>query len=137
MNKQKMVTQEDQMGCAIACVAYITGKTYKESISLFDLPEKRFKKGYTVREIVEALTKAGYAHRSIYVGRLKTLKIETRAIVYVKKCSNFPFGHYLVKVKDGYMDPWFNLKKIPVIEKAEAGGRKRIHGKMVLVIKKL
>ena len=137
MKKLPIIAQEDEVGCSIACVAYITGKTYKESISLFGLPDKRFKKGYTVKEIVEALTKAGYTYRSMYVGRLKRLKIETQSIVYVKKCSNFPFGHYLVKIKGGYMDPWFNLKKMTIIEKAEAGERKRIHGKIVLVIKKL
>lgn len=131
--KNKPVVQEDFMGCAIACVAFILNKTYKESILLFRNQEKRINKGFTVKEIVDALQKSGNNYHSRYVGRLENIVIKNDTIVYVKKCQEFPRGHYLVKIKNGYMDPFINLQEKGIMC-ALAGFRKIVPGKIVLVV---
>ncbi len=129
------VHQEDSMGCGIACVAFLTNKDYKDAVNLFSASEKRSSKGFTSKDIREALKKGGLIYKSVYVGRDLVPKIEIGNIVYVTKCKYFPYGHYLVKINEGYMDPLINLHEVNFdYKKARAGLRGMLPGRVSLKI---
>ena len=132
----KSVTQEDALGCGVACVAYILGLPYKQALLLFNNPEKAKTKGFTVKDLSLALNKeSSVPYKTRYVGRTLHLNILDQTIVYVKKCDEFPFGHYLVKNSRGFMDPCINLTKAKEdISLAKSGFRKSFPGKIVLVV---
>ena len=71
----------------------------------------------------------------MYVGREKNPKIENNSIVYVPKCHYFPYGHYLVKIQGGYMDPFINAHESNFdYTKAKAGLRKTLLSKISIKI---
>jgi hypothetical protein len=132
-----LVKQEDPMGCGIACVAFVLSISYKEAVKLFTFPEKRKTLGYRSSELREALKRGGCNSFSRYVGRLSDPKIDIGDIVYVKKCKLFPYGHYLVKNEDGYMDPFINMNEAGGDHtKAKAGKRFILNEKMTMIIKR-
>lgn len=132
---KKYVKQEDPMGCGIACVACILGIDYKSAVDLFKEKAKRFNRGYTSKDITEALRKGNKEYVSKYVGREKEPTIENGDIVYVPKCRDFPYGHYLVKTKTGYMDPFINLHESNFDHtQARAGLRKILPNKISMKI---
>ncbi|MEM0476561.1 MAG: hypothetical protein QW367_02905 [Candidatus Aenigmatarchaeota archaeon] len=55
-------------------------------------------------------------------------------IVFIKRNKKYPYGHYLVRYKNLWMDPWINLLKEKRMEKAKAGFRKRLPGKPIYAI---
>ena len=130
------VTQEDSLGCGVACIAYILGITYKKALTLFETPSKAQNKGYTVKELANVLNKVSNTiYKTKYVGRSENLTILSETIIYCKKCPEFQFGHYLVKTSDGYMDPFINLKDASGdVTLAKSGFRKSIAEKVVLIV---
>ena len=48
------IVQQDNLGCSIACLAFITNKTYREIAKSFG-QEKAKTKGFYCREIVDYL----------------------------------------------------------------------------------
>lgn len=132
---KKYIKQEDPMGCGIACVAYVLGIDYKSTVHLFTEESKRLDRGYTSKNITEALGRGGNKYRSVYIGREKEPEIEVGSIVYVPKCKDFPCGHYLVKIKCGYMDPFINLHESTFDHiKVKAGLRRILQNKISMKI---
>lgn len=133
MNKRKSVTQKDDFGCSIACVAFINGVTYKTAKIKWFKSKDAKTIGYFCRDVVRAfkLVNKNYGYK--YVKR--KLKFKENSIVFIKRSKRYPAGHYLAKTKEGWMDPWinFNTHK-PDIKKAKAGFRKRLPGKPIYVI---
>ena len=128
---KRYIKQEDAMGCGIACVAYILCISYKEAVDLFIETYKRETLGFTSKDITKAIKMFGITYKSVYVGREKKLKIENNSIIYVPKCDYFPYGHYLVKIQNGYMDPFINLHESNFDHtKASAGLRKTLPNKI-------
>ena len=119
----KSVTQKHTMGCGIACVAYILGKTYAEVLS------KTKKKnastcGYSFLDLVLLLKKFKRNYKICLPGK----KVKENTIVFI---GCLPQGHYLVKTKKGWMNPWVNH---PVISPAKSGFEKKLHGEIAWVI---
>lgn len=132
---KKYISQEDAMGCGIACVAYILSISYGEAVTLFTDKQKRWSRGFTSKDITEAIRTFGGAYRSVYIGREEKPCIENSSIVYVPKCKYFPHGHYLVKIQNGYMDPFINLHESNFDHtKARAGLRKTLPSKASMKI---
>jgi predicted double-glycine peptidase len=132
---KKYIKQEDSMGCGVACVAYILGISYGKAVDLFTQKQKRGSRGFTSKDITEAIKMSGVTYKSVYVGREKEPKIENNSIVYVPKCEYFPYGHYLVKIQNGYMDPFINLHESNFdYTKARAGLRKTLPNKASMKI---
>lgn len=132
---KKYIRQKDPMGCGVACVAYVLNISYKSALKLFAEKDKRLSRGYTSKDITDALTRFGICYKSVYVGRDKNPSVEVDSIVYVPKCKNFPRGHYLVKTKVGYMDPFINLQESNYdVTKSKAGLRKVLLDKISIKI---
>ncbi len=47
------------------------------------------------------------------------------SITLVAKSSTYPSGHYLLRVKEGWVDPWIEF---PSIDNVKAGIRKKLPG---------
>ena len=136
MKKHLSVTQIDGLGCGVACIAFLVGKSYLDVLSFFENPTKAKNRGYTVKELSSVLTKIlGKQYKTKYIGKIDRPKIPDNSIIYIKKCDSFPHGHYLVKTKGGYMDPFINLSKTKGdVSFALSGFRERLPGKIVYLI---
>mgnify|MGYP001560080035 CR=1 FL=1 len=128
----KSITQERPMGCGIACAASLAGFSYKQMRRHFENGEmKDYTSGFYNRDIINALAKIkikAKAHSIKKWGR-KTIKIGT--IVFTERSKNYPAGHYLLKTKNGWMNPWINF---PNINSAKTGFQKTLSDKIMWVI---
>lgn len=131
------VAQEDPLGCGIACVAWITGKTYKQAKDLYFEDAKRAGTlGYFCRDLVSALAMAKKQYSYRYLG--KKARFNEGSIVFIKRSKRYPAGHYLVKTAEGWMDPWINFDyRKPYLTAALAGFRKRLPGKPIYLVDKI
>ena len=126
------IVQQDPYGCGIACTAFVFGLNYQQTKKYFR--KKGNKPNFYCKDIVAALAKGRKDYHYNYVGN-KKLNFKENTIVFIKKSKKFPYGHYLVKSKEGWMDPWINLDiNNPQIKKARAGFIKRIPGRITWAI---
>lgn len=122
----KLVTQEASMGCAIACVASLVGVTYKIMRKSFEGGKKyEHSRGFYNRHIVQALTKWGIFYRAYSAKQWGSKRIKNGTIVFVGPSEKYLAGHYLLKTKQGWMNPWMNC---PNIKPARAGFQKKLEG---------
>ncbi|MBI2621632.1 MAG: hypothetical protein HYW63_03255 [Candidatus Levybacteria bacterium] len=127
----KAVRQEHFSGCAVACVAFVLRTNYKSALKSFDKGSERARiRGFYSREIIVALERNGLKYALKYVGRKKNDDYPKGTIVFTKRDSKRPFGHYLCKTEKGWMDPWINFPRLS----AKAGFRKHLPGKAVYAI---
>lgn len=128
---KKYQHQKDGYGCGLACLA-----------NLLDLPYDKIKEGwekdfyklttYTyVKDIKKFLNDRGLKYESKFFNQNKKYKYNKEegdkysqilgSITLIAKNEKYPTGHYLLRVKNGWVDPWFNL---PSIDKVHAGVKK-------------
>ncbi len=129
----KKITQQHPAGCGIACVAAVLGISYEEASLLFDKPEYACARGYYCREIVKALRRGCKEYMHAYVKPSKKHLLQRpNTIVYIKKSTRYPLGHYLAHdKKKGWMNPWINF---PRIDPARSGWNKRLPGEAQYII---
>ncbi len=109
----RTITQEASMGCAIACCASLAGLSYKQMRRLFEQGEvKDCSSGFYNRDIVQALKKVGINTRAYSLRQWGKKKIKEGTIVFVGPSKQYPAGHYLLKTKQGWMNPWINSPNI-------------------------
>lgn len=105
----KPVKQEDGLGCAVACVAFILQIPYSDALNLFDDGERRVKEqaDFYCPEIVKILKNTGrtYSWKKLSHRNIQLVK-ENYSIVFIKKSKSRPFGHFLARYNDTWMDPW-------------------------------
>ena len=102
---------------------------------LFVEKHKKDTRGFTSKDITQALKRGGVTYRPRYVGRENSPKIENNSIIYVPKCDYFLYGHYLVKIQNGYMDPFINVHDSDDdYTKARAGLRKILPSRISMKI---
>lgn len=133
----KPVVQEDGFGCGVACTAYILGLSYPQALKLFKNGEQRAKSNtdFYCREIVEILRKRGLNYNHRYVNRKIAKEIYSKGtIVFIKRTKRYPFGHYLCRSENCWMDPWINSPINKDITKARVGFRKRLPSKPIYAI---
>ncbi len=121
------VAQEDPLGCAVACVAFRLGMSYRDALKLFNDGEDRVKKkaDFYCREIVQILNSQGLSYGYRYIKkRCRRSIYKPGSIVFIKRSKKYPVGHYLCRANNGWMDPWIN---IPFGDR-KAGFRKRLPG---------
>src|SRR3989344_8579991 len=125
----KSITQKDNYGCGIACVAFVWKVSYDYAKkNYFGKPHQANILGYLCKDIVKALSKDKKNYSYKYVK--KRIKFKENTIVFIKRSKEYPAGHYLVYTKKGWMDPWINFDKLkPDIKKAKSGFRKRLPGR--------
>ena len=107
------------MGCAVACVAYISGTQYDDAWQFFDSQSSAYNSGYYCPDIVQALKRAGLSsYKYKEIKKDITLLEKKNSIVFCNYCPQYPSGHYLAKSDSGWMNPWINY---PRIDPAESG----------------
>lgn len=107
----KPVKQEDGLGCAVACVAFVLGITYKEAVGLFEDGETRVKSkaNFYCPEIVRILNSKGLSYRWKKLKPASGEEIyKNHSLIFIKR-PTLPYGHFLVRYREQWMDPWINL----------------------------
>lgn len=128
----KTITQEELMGCGIACVAVAIDKSYKSTKKLFDNPEYASTRGYYCRELLNVLNKKFNNYNFIRVNeKNKSLLKHDGVIVFIKRSKKYPAGHYLIKTEMGWMNPWINF---PNISPAKSGFQTKLPGEAQWII---
>jgi len=128
----KSVTQEQSMGCRIACVAFALNKSYPNTRKLFDNPEYSSSKGYYLRDLIKVLNRKSKEYLSGKVtDKNRNLLKKEGAIVFIKRCKRYPVGHYLIKTSKGWMNPWINF---PEIKPAKSGFERNLPGEPQWII---
>lgn len=128
----KSITQEESMGCAVACVAFLLGISYKKAKNMFEYPKHSFTRGFYCREIVNTLKSGGlnYDFCKFKKGREKIMN-KYSVIIFTERNKNYPKGHFLVRTKNGWMNSWINF---PYIKPAQSGFQKSLPGKAKWII---
>lgn len=115
MKKNRLVSQQDEWGCGVACVASLTGLSYKEArrrlqqhkgASIDAEPE-----GLELEPIIKVLREAGI--RMEQTSGLKRWPLGTIAFLSEERGRYKGSGHYLLKTAEGWMDPWSNMDETP------------------------
>ncbi len=130
----KSITQKDSFGCGIACVAFICKVSYDYAKkNYFNRPHNASTLGYLCKDIVRALSKSDKNYCYKYLKR--RIKYKKNTIVFIKRSNKYPFGHYLTKTRNGWMDPWINFDNLNhKLPQANSGFRKRLPGKPIYAI---
>ena len=105
------VPQEHPMGCAVACVAFRAGLTYREAHAHFAQQRHAWTRGYYCSEIIDALSKMGlhYIYSHFNKNEHRQLLRQPGTIIFIRPSSKFPNGHFLIKAVQGWMNPWANF----------------------------
>ena len=129
----KLITQEAPMGCAIACTASLANLSYKQMRKHFDEGMiKEQTSGFYNRDIVNVLNKIKIKAKIFNMKRWGNKNMGFGTIVFIERSKKYPAGHYLLKTKNGWMNPWINY---PNINPAKAGFQKTLPGKVKWVVK--
>ncbi len=133
---RKPVVQEDHFGCVIACMAYFLNCDYKEIRRAFESGEQMAKtQGFLCRDVAEILRRFGKRSYYCYLNKKsQTIVYKDGDIVFVVRSKKYPVGHYLIRSKDHWMDPWINFTRDKDIKNAQAGFRKRLPGRAIYLI---
>lgn len=131
---EKAVAQRDLFGCGIACVAYITGNSYRSAKrKYFKNGGKADKVGYWCKDLVWALSLAQKEYSYKYIKA--RMRFSEGTVVFIKRSKHHPAGHYLVRTRNGWMDPWINFDaKSPDAKRARAGFCSKLPGKPIYAI---
>lgn len=128
----KPTKQKDQLGCAVACVAFRLNISYANSLLLFGRGKKKIRnKGFLCREVVKALEKRGLNYKYNYIkDKIRKKIYQPGIIVFLRRSKRYPAGHYLCRTSGKWMDPWANFPD----SKIEAGFRKKLPEKAIYLI---
>lgn len=128
------VTQQDEMGCGAACVAFVIGTSYKKAASLLGR-DKAQTTGFQLKELRLTLAEYGHSYRQKHVNLApKTAIYRDGSIVFITRSKRYPYGHYLVRHRGSWMDPWINLAENKNVQHATSGYRRRLPDKAQWVL---
>lgn len=127
------VGQEDGLGCAVACVAFVLKIPYQQALTLFSDGKRRVREeaNFYCPEIVQILKNAGlkYAWKKL-PKNISEKEFNNLSIVFIKKSKTHPYGHFLCRYNNLWMDPWINLPDINI----KAGFREALPGEPTYAI---
>jgi hypothetical protein len=127
------VKQEDGLGCAVACIAFVLNIPYSEALKLFEDGERRVKEeaNFYCPEIVKILNEKGlnYSWKKLNKENIKVVS-NNLSIVFIKRSEKYPFGHFLTSYQGKWMDPWINLPNSDI----DAGFRDQLPGEPTYAI---
>ncbi len=128
------IVQKDPFGCGIACVAFVSNRDYTNVASLFKKSQAQ-SRGFSCRELQTCLSKFGLRYSYKYIkSKLMNHIYADLVIVFIKRSTRYPSGHYLVRLQGRWMDPWINICKNSNVEFAKSGFRKRLPGKPIYAL---
>jgi len=123
-----MIKQEDDMGCGVACVAFLAGKTYQQAVNILGQDKARTV-GFHLQELVDALSEFGLTYHFMHVKpKMKQSIYHEGTIVFIKRSTRYPYGHYIVRHNGQWADPWVNLVIDRDHKNAKSGYRKILPG---------
>lgn len=112
--------QHDINGCGIACLANLLNKDYQTVKKDFENKFYKIDRGIKVFDMANYLNDLGKNYKTKFFNTNKEFtqkdfnsfsKIEG-SITLIRKSNKYPVGHYLLRVKEGWVDSWFNLPSI-------------------------
>ena len=128
------VTQTHPYGCGLACVAFVLRKPYRQ-LSAGKLAAQASTQGFYCRQLREILEAYSWKGEWKYLKHRWKRKIYTEnTIVFIKRSSLYPAGHYLVRHNGYWMDPWINFQIEKDIRKSKSGYRKRLPGQPIYAL---
>ncbi len=132
---KKYQQQKDQKGCGIACLANLLNMSYEETKKDFEVKFYKIDRGVKMFDIVNYLKSHGLEYKSKFFNQNRKYEYNKRegskfskiqgSITLIAKSEKYKVGHYLLRIKNGWVDPWINF--VP-LEKAKAGIRKKLPG---------
>ena len=118
MKKYELVSQEDEWGCGAACVASLLGVSYQKAKQLVETEKKRSvndkTRGLELHQIAIALQNKGV---KVIADWDSAAHHPDGSIVCIGGKSRYKYEHYILKTPNGWMDPWFDLKKNNMVAK--------------------
>lgn len=128
------IAQKHRLGCGLACVAFLLNKDYQAIINpIFKIRAE--KQGFYCKDLVKLLKKHGKNYTYKYIKKtLKKTIYKNNVIVYIKKSTKYPKGHFLVRSNKLWMDPWINFLYSKDIKNAKSGFRIRLPGKPIFAL---
>ena len=125
--------QKDLNGCGIACLSNLLNLDYDYVKKDFETKFYSIEKGIKIFDIVKYFKTLNLEYKSKFFNQNKKYKlniIEAKkyseiedSITLIAKNYKYPVGHYLLRIKNGWVDPWYNL---PSIDNVKAGLRKEL-----------
>lgn len=126
---RESITQEFDYGCGIACFAFALGMTYQQAASYLGELQANSTR-FWIKDFTTSLNNSGKHYIAKYMKPPMTRKIYKEGIiVLIRRSKQYPTGHYLIRHKNHWMDPWINLPFDNCIDNAKSGFRKRLPGK--------
>lgn len=127
------VKQEGGLGCAVASVAFVLQIPYQQALTLFSDGKRRVKEeaNFSCPEIVKILNNAGLQYTWKRLPKnLSETEFKNYSIVFIKRSKNYPYGHFLCRYNDSWMDSWINLPD----KNIKAGFRRTLPGEPTYAI---
>lgn len=132
MSNVRFQHQKDRNGCGIACMANLLGKKYDWVKEDFENSFYTIEKGIKIFDIVKYLKKHNLDYLSKFFNQNKKYTLTSKeadkfskiegSITLIIKNHKYPVGHYLLRIKKGWVDPWYDF---PSIHKVKAGVRNK------------
>ncbi|WP_184362698.1 cysteine peptidase family C39 domain-containing protein [Xanthomonas euroxanthea] len=128
MKKHRLVRQQNEWGCGVACTASLLGISYKGAMAEVQIAAAAnidfSLEGLELEIIISVLQQHGL---SVSVRTdLKRWPIGTIAFLSEKEGAYKGSGHYILKTKEGWMDPYFNALTRGEKESRKARCRSRL-----------
>lgn len=132
VSMKKYVHQKDMNGCGIACLANLLNKPYDSVKKDFEKKFYPINKGVMCFDMVKYLNSLDKNYKLKFINQNPRHfnKVEAEkfpklqnSITLIYKSKKYPIGHYLLRTKNGWVDPWLNY---PSIDKVHAGLRKKL-----------
>jgi hypothetical protein len=127
--------QKDLNGCGIACLSNLLNKPYDVIKKDFESKFYTIERGTKMFDLVNYLKFHKLEYKSKFFNQNKKYKLNkeeadkfsriTGSITLIIKNEKYPVGHYLLRTKNGWVDPWLDF---PSIDKVRAGIRKELPG---------
>ena len=131
----RYVAQKDSMGCGVACVANRLGLSYDQALGLFEYSAYAQSIGYKCKYVVAALQAGGLDVRLRHIRReLPLPELPNGAIVFLERSVLYPYQHYLLKVEQGWVDPWINMHDCSDVKYTQVGVRQILPGRAYYAI---
>ena len=132
-SSKNLVPQENPMGCAVACVASQCRIKYHEALQLFDRPDFSWTRGFYASEVVTALAEFNldYDFEKFENKKHESQLNQPGTFIFTEANSRYPSGHYFLRLKTGWMNPWANF---PHMKPVKSALEKEIQGRILYVI---
>lgn len=118
------ITQQHEFGCGIACVSFIAGRPYDDVARLLGA-EQAATRGFWCKDLIAALRTYGLTYQYRYI-QSNVGELPDGSIIFLKRSTLYPAGHYLAKRDGQWMDSWINFASNKRIAQARSGFRRQL-----------